>query len=282
MEYSPPQTPSQSCPRGRGSQAISASMSTARIGEGPHGASSSLQLQNRTPPPSSQAQTSNHQLEESSEATTASLHNDYHVGEPEEADVLFGRGRCRKHHPGNKLMHELVNGNRREYQSLGRDEKTDLTWVVLRKIQETGGRFLRKQDGKWFVVEDEVARQKVSHLMRDRRLARAMGIDMGEESNSIRQDTHKTRDDSSTKAHDDARGESVSDEPSKRKKPPLSATKASKRQRQRSTEGGELVTEEATSSSHPVSAANSRPARILPDRILANNAGHVLKIPGFS
>lgn len=85
-------------------------------------------------------------------------------------DVVFGRGKYQRAHEGNEAMRALVYSIHFLYeQCLDRDDKTSITRYIVTRIQQNGGRFLKysnKRQG-WFIVSDEEARQKVSHVMRD-------------------------------------------------------------------------------------------------------------------
>ena len=50
-------------------------------------------------------------------------------------------------------------------------EKTVLSGVVVTKVKEKGGKFLKQDLEGWFEITDIEARDKVSHAFRNRRLA---------------------------------------------------------------------------------------------------------------
>ena len=80
--------------------------------------------------------------------------------------MLLGRGYLG--HYGNMLFRQLIDEHSAEYESTAqRWQKTRLAKIVVDKIKDGGGRFLKKgPKGGWVVVTDEVAREKVSHRFR--------------------------------------------------------------------------------------------------------------------
>jgi hypothetical protein len=90
---------------------------------------------------------------------------------PKSTDILFGRGKFIREHPGNLRFGLIVESVFDRYEGLGRrSEKTVFTQDFVSKIKRTGGRFLKQQAGVfWQEVDDELAREKVSHTLRSRR-----------------------------------------------------------------------------------------------------------------
>lgn len=87
---------------------------------------------------------------------------------PCDADVILGRGRAHKAHPGNRYMHDLVIAQVPDYSRANREGKTNITWNIVKQIRATGGKFLQKHtNGSWFEIAEKEARLKVSHAMRD-------------------------------------------------------------------------------------------------------------------
>lgn len=85
-------------------------------------------------------------------------------------DVLFGRGKHHRDHPGNAQMRNLTRAFYPAYIACqDRDEKTHITKCIVDSIRLHGGRFLKydKEGQCWVVVSEEEARQKVSHAIRD-------------------------------------------------------------------------------------------------------------------
>eukprot|EP00934_Nitzschia_sp_Nitz4_P003948 Nitzschia sp. Nitz4//scaffold90_size81538//688//2245//NITZ4_005309-RA/size81538-processed-gene-0.29-mRNA-1//1//CDS//3329559981//3938//frame0 len=91
---------------------------------------------------------------------------------PANTDVLLGRGKPIHSHQGNRALHRLVDEAIPEYETCRKSKKTTISQALVQQVKdEFGGRFL-KQDpdfGVWWVVDDETARLKVSHLFRARR-----------------------------------------------------------------------------------------------------------------
>jgi hypothetical protein len=50
-------------------------------------------------------------------------------------------------------------------------EKTQLARIIVEKIHERGGRFLKQEGAGWVEIDDETARTKVSHTFRNHRIA---------------------------------------------------------------------------------------------------------------
>jgi hypothetical protein len=90
---------------------------------------------------------------------------------PKSTDILFGRGRSIREHPGNLRFVLLVESYMDRYEGLElRNEKTVFTQEAVFKIKSMGGRFLKQEAGVfWQEVDDELARDKVSYTLRSRR-----------------------------------------------------------------------------------------------------------------
>ncbi|CAJ1934734.1 unnamed protein product [Cylindrotheca closterium] len=87
-------------------------------------------------------------------------------------DVLFGP---RLDNPGNLRLRELVFSLSDEYDRTDRGQKKNLVSQLVETIQEKGGRFLKRSTmdyGKWEVVPDEAAHEKVSKQFRNIRRLR--------------------------------------------------------------------------------------------------------------
>ena len=95
------------------------------------------------------------------------------VEQPDNMDVLLGRGRPICAHSGNIRLRLLVDLHRATYDRVDRDKKTLLSMQLVGVVKHCGtspGRFLRfeEQDNLWYEVSDEVARKKVAHLFRQK------------------------------------------------------------------------------------------------------------------
>jgi hypothetical protein len=90
---------------------------------------------------------------------------------PGRFNVLLGRGKQHKGHPGNgRLQITLIMHSVRYNTTTSRNEKTLITKEIVRSIQTSDppGRFLKfdKEAKGWVEVDDAAARIKVSHAIR--------------------------------------------------------------------------------------------------------------------
>merc|ERR1712151_67691 len=88
-------------------------------------------------------------------------------------DVLCGRDKVALGHSGNRRFQVIIAMNREKYQTpnSSKDDKTKIILDIVRLVQESGGRFLKRCDEEdefccWYVVSDHYAREKVSHALR--------------------------------------------------------------------------------------------------------------------
>lgn len=89
---------------------------------------------------------------------------------PHRFDVLFGRGTNVRSHTGNLRALHLVNMWQSRYDGASnRFAKADISERIVGIIQESGGRFLKWDETGWMEVDDESARDKVSHWFRNQR-----------------------------------------------------------------------------------------------------------------
>lgn len=83
-------------------------------------------------------------------------------------DILLGRGKSYKNHPGNLRFQAIVNDSRTRYfQTASRRAKREISIELVRRILKTG-RFLKVEKNSWKEVSFETARQKVAHAMQYR------------------------------------------------------------------------------------------------------------------
>jgi hypothetical protein len=102
---------------------------------------------------------------ESSESSSARRVSSIVV--PRRFDVLFGRGETISQHTGNQRAFHIVEMNRERYERASKFEKTQISDRIVHSIQQSFGRFLKKDDGgMWVVVTREEAREKISHSFR--------------------------------------------------------------------------------------------------------------------
>ncbi|KAI2493702.1 hypothetical protein MHU86_20846 [Fragilaria crotonensis] len=91
---------------------------------------------------------------------------------PSETDVLLGRGAGCWNHPGNRKFRDIVHKHLCSYDNAKlRVEKTHIVSVILDLVHANNGRFLKKDHvtKKWYVVDRQVANEKIGHAIRDRR-----------------------------------------------------------------------------------------------------------------
>jgi hypothetical protein len=85
-------------------------------------------------------------------------------------DVLQGRGRKIQGHPGNLRFRNIIAERQKDYNKSLIYEKTVISKEIVQVIKESGGRFLRQDEGHgWKLVDDNVARVKTTNAFRDRR-----------------------------------------------------------------------------------------------------------------
>ncbi|KAG7366859.1 hypothetical protein IV203_029529 [Nitzschia inconspicua] len=88
---------------------------------------------------------------------------------PNPEDVLLGRGKKVQSFPGNLKFREEIESNRHTYDMSSKFEKSVMIEIVLRRVKDTGGRFLQHGASGYFEVDDDVARKKISHAWRNLR-----------------------------------------------------------------------------------------------------------------
>eukprot|EP00980_Cylindrotheca_fusiformis_P029140 scaffold22737_cov120-Cylindrotheca_fusiformis.AAC.3 len=88
---------------------------------------------------------------------------------PSKHDVLLGRGKHR--HPGNRLLHELVESYYDQYNHLPREGRSNLAHQLVAVVHGYSGRFLKfdNESGMWVEVSSVEAREKVTHRFRHSR-----------------------------------------------------------------------------------------------------------------
>lgn len=95
---------------------------------------------------------------------------------PTPGDILFGRGRKVRDHPGNARFLNLVDHYMAKYESAGRVDKACIAEIIVRMIKDAGCRFLKKDELEvWGEVADSEARKKVAHAFRNRRKLHGYG-----------------------------------------------------------------------------------------------------------
>lgn len=87
---------------------------------------------------------------------------------PTEKDVMMGRGGKSNHHSGNMQYRAEIDRLQEGYKKTDdKDEKTNISETLVLYIQSYGGNFLEKDDDGWYVIDDMVARRKVSQALRE-------------------------------------------------------------------------------------------------------------------
>jgi hypothetical protein len=96
---------------------------------------------------------------------------------PSPGDILFGRGRKVRNHPGNARFLQLIDRYMIKYETTGRVDKACIAEIIVRMIKDASCRFLKKdQDDVWGEVDDSDARKKVAHAFRNRRKLHGYGL----------------------------------------------------------------------------------------------------------
>lgn len=87
---------------------------------------------------------------------------------PGKFDVLMGRGRPFLGWEGNVRLSKLIHKNADLYMEdkINRVEKTMLAMKIVQIIQLNGGRFIHRTEKGWKVVDDKMAKEKVSQGLR--------------------------------------------------------------------------------------------------------------------
>eukprot|EP00980_Cylindrotheca_fusiformis_P003808 scaffold839_cov138-Cylindrotheca_fusiformis.AAC.3 len=86
---------------------------------------------------------------------------------PGSLDILLGRGKIFQDHSGNQKMRKIVEDHVDDYINAEKSIKTQIAWNLVVQLKESASRFLaRSNDGWWFEVTDELAREKVSVCFR--------------------------------------------------------------------------------------------------------------------
>jgi hypothetical protein len=97
--------------------------------------------------------------------------------EPMDNDVLFGRGGYTNNRPGNIHFRQEALRLRGWYEQSTKEEKYEISNILLESVKSRGGRFLEKgSDGKWHEVIGNGARRKASQALRERIKGRSGGL----------------------------------------------------------------------------------------------------------
>jgi len=76
------------------------------------------------------------------------------ITDPQDSDVLCGRGGAALRHPGNQTYRRLVNLNKGLYTTCLKTEKLKISRSIVAAIREQQGRFLEKDanNGTWYDI----------------------------------------------------------------------------------------------------------------------------------
>jgi hypothetical protein len=96
---------------------------------------------------------------------------DERIENPLPSDILLGRGKPFQNHHGNQRMFEIVARYKEKYSSEKREKRRAIAEQVIDILLESGARFLKRVEGKtyWARVREEVAFEKVSHVLRSKK-----------------------------------------------------------------------------------------------------------------
>ena len=89
-----------------------------------------------------------------------------------QGDVLLERGGKGNHHKGSRYYRRLINERRESYQELpdaSRAEKMAISLSVVMSVKATGARFIHKKKGKYVIMSDREARNKISQALREKK-----------------------------------------------------------------------------------------------------------------
>lgn len=95
--------------------------------------------------------------------------------EPNDKDILLGRGGLSNHHIGNIHYRDHIEEFKPYYQRLDtKDEKKELSMVFINFVHNYGGRFLEADDEKdgWLEIQNNKARKKASQALREEKKPR--------------------------------------------------------------------------------------------------------------
>jgi hypothetical protein len=88
---------------------------------------------------------------------------------PRRLDILLGRGKPIQEHFGNLRYHALLDYYQNAYERAMKFDKCQISRRIVQTVHANNGRFLKQEGAGWSLVDDHVARDKVSHAFRTRR-----------------------------------------------------------------------------------------------------------------
>lgn len=88
----------------------------------------------------------------------------------EDNDVLCGRGGGTNIHSGNCYFRELINIYRSSYLCARKNDKPEISRMIVNTIRKSKGRFLKvdSSSGLWFEIGNNAAREKTGQALRQR------------------------------------------------------------------------------------------------------------------
>ena len=91
------------------------------------------------------------------------------IEDPQDSDVLCGRGGAALRHPGNQTYRRLVHLNKGLYITCLKAEKLKISRSIVAAIREQDGRFLERntKKGTWYDIGDKKAMEKTSQALRE-------------------------------------------------------------------------------------------------------------------
>ena len=89
---------------------------------------------------------------------------------PSPIDILLGRSKFCQGYIGNARYLHFIEDHAERYEETPKNLKTKVACELVELIKSTGSRFLKEcGDGSWIIVDDKIAREKVSNAFRDKR-----------------------------------------------------------------------------------------------------------------
>jgi len=119
-----------------------------------------------------------------------------YIEEPNENDILLGRGGKNNQWTGNDGLRTMAHSRCIEYQTAQKRAKSEISRELVEGVQnlDPPGRFLRKCSNlkgsvvRWEVATDKVAREKTSQVLRDAIHAKKLLNSLGERNTGVKAD----------------------------------------------------------------------------------------------
>ena len=113
---------------------------------------------------------------------------------PSQKDVILGRGKPYHEFSGNRKMAAIMANYWLQYkQATERLDKLCIASTVVNKVQESGGRFLQRNEQGWETVDDSTARLKVTYAFRNKPVAAEPPSSCDGDSEFIQTETKRQR-----------------------------------------------------------------------------------------